>query len=181
MSEFSWRKIAEPLIAMGEFGIGIVIGGDRGEKIGAAVGSIVSGALGIPDTPEAVAQAIKDKPDEVKAAIIAHSDDLTKALIAADADALRIANETARAELASESLFVKWARPSCIWAVSFATAIFAAVMAAVGVRVVAYGDSAPLAAIANLASTMIVELGPAGAAAGIYAWRRSDEKLARKT
>lgn len=111
-----WSQLAGPLAKLGPGAatiLGTLIGGPAGGAIGKAAGQVLSDALGVPNEPEAVAEAIKADPDKASAAIA--SPDMQAAIAQAQADIIKTVNETYRIELQQESWVIKLARPVCIW------------------------------------------------------------------
>lgn len=111
MADLDWKQIAGPLASVGATVLGTVVGGPAGAVVGKAVGGAIASALGVDETPEAVSAAIEKDPAGAKAAIDRNSDDIAAALAQAQAEMMRIVNETYRLELQSESWVVRMWRP----------------------------------------------------------------------
>jgi hypothetical protein len=170
MSDFDWGSIAGPLIRAGATTLGTVIGGPGGAAIGAAVGPILADALGVPATPEAVAGAAEKTPDAVRAVEVDRAIELRAAIEKAQTEQIKIVNETMLAEMKSEDWITRLWRPAfgfcfcLVWTVHGLAIGHALFLRQYDV----------IARIPDLT----VFYGVAGAVVGVYAWRRSDEKLA---
>ena len=68
MPDIDWTKIAGPLIGAGATVLGTIVGGPTGAAVGKAAGGVLAEVLGVPATPEAVAEAIENNPTAAKAA-----------------------------------------------------------------------------------------------------------------
>jgi len=109
-----WSQLAGPLTKLGPAAatiLGTLIGGPAGGAIGKAAGQVLSDALGVPNEPEAVAEAVAANPDKAAAAIA--SPDMQAAIAQAQAEIIKTVNETYRIELQQESWVVRLWRPVC--------------------------------------------------------------------
>jgi hypothetical protein len=165
-----WKPLAGALARAGLPTIGAALGGPAGGAIGAAVGGVVAEALGVPNTPEAVLEAARANPDAAAAAIRDHAAAVQEAAFKAQTDAMRIVNETYRAELASNHWLASHWRPisglllAMIWAVHGL---------AIGYHLF-LGNFEIVRALAELT----LFYAPLGAVAGVTAWGRTQEKIA---
>lgn len=181
--DLDWKDLAGPLLGKGLAGLGTALGGPVGGAVGALVGPLLAQALGVEATPEAVAEAVATRPAaEVKAAAEAVERDNAGAIAAtareAEARMLAEINETARLELASESRFVRWARPFNIWVIGVVTGGYGACLVAATAAAVIARDTAALNLLVANAGVLGIALAPCGAVAGIASWGRTREKLA---
>lgn len=166
MSDFDWKQIAGPLINIGATTLGTVIGGPTGGAVGKAVGPILAGALGVPSTPGAVADAIAKSPETVRT--VEATPEVQAAIERATTEHIQAVNETYRLELQSESPFVRYARPAWLWVGALVWGVHGLALGLALFR----KDFEALRAIPDLTAFYVVM----GGVAGVYAWRRTDEK-----
>ena len=166
-----WSQLAGALAKLGPGAatiLGTLIGGPAGGAIGKAAGQVLSDALGVPNEPEAVAEAVANNPDKAAAAIA--SPDMQAAIAQAQAEMLKTVNETYRIELQQESWVVRLWRPVCGWC-------FTVILTIHGL---AYGKALWFKDfdIIKTIPDMTVFYGVFGAIVGVYAWGRTVEKKA---
>lgn len=159
------KSIGSPIATIA----GTAIGGPQGGAIGKVVVDVLAGALGVPATEDAVAEAAAANPNAAKAALD-NSLEVAQALAQAQVDIIRTVNETMRLELQHESVFIRHARPACIWACMFIWTIFGVSFAYQTFR----GNFEVLTHLLNVAAYM----GPMQALAGVIAMLRTQEKNA---
>jgi len=170
MSSLDWGSIAGPLIKAGATTLGTIIGGPGGAAIGAAVGPVLAEALGIPATPDAVAGAAVADPAALRAVEVDRAIELRAAIEKAQTEQIKIVNETMLAEMKSEDWISRLWRPA--FGLSFCL-VWTLHGLAIG-HALFLRQYDIVARIPDLT----VFYGVAGAVVGVYAWRRSDEKLA---
>lgn len=167
---FDWSVIAEPLIKVGATGLGTLVGGPAGGAIGAGLGSILAEALGVPATPSSVADAIAANPGAVAAVERDKSAEIRAIVEQAHTQHLQVVNETMRTELASESFMARTWRP--LFGICFC-GVWTMHGIAIG-RSLFLREFDVVARIPDLT----IFYGVAGAVVGVYAWRRTTEKVA---
>ena len=166
-----WTQIAGSLVKAGLPTLGGLIGGPAGAAIGSTVGPILADALGLPPdaTPEDVGKVIEANPEAARQAERDRAADLRIAIEQAQTEQIRIVNETMRAELAQENWFIKGWRPACGWALGAIWLLHGVVIG----RAMYLRDFEIIRAIADLT----VFYGVMGGVTGVYAWRRTTEKI----
>lgn len=185
-------KLAADLAKMGAPVLGGLIGTAVGGPAGAAIGGLagkaieaVAETLGADPTPEAIGAAIQNDPSAAAkiTAVEARAPDMAREW---EEETKRLAEVavTQRLELASESAFIRNARPFSIWAIGGATVGFAVVFVATAIgAIIAYWQTRDIASfkafelVVNSAPGFMLALTPAGAVAGVAAWGRTKEKL----
>lgn len=166
-----WSRLGK---VIGELGtpagkiLGGLIGGPAGAAIGSAAGSILAGALGVDETPESVAGAVKANPMQANDVIA--SDNMQAAIAQAQAEALKTINETYRIELQNESWVVRLWRPVCGWCFTVILTIHGLAYA----KALWFRDFEIIRTIPD----MTIFYGVFGAVVGVYAWGRTAEKKA---
>lgn len=168
MANLDWTKIAGPLLGAGATVLGTIVGGPGGAAIGKAAGTVLAEALSVPADPESVGAAIEADPDAAKAA--ADGKDVAAAVAQAHADMLKTVNETYRAELQQESLYVRMARPTWIWAGCFVWTLHGVVYG----KALWFRDFEIIRTIPD----MTIFYGVMGAIVGVTVWNRTKEKIA---
>jgi hypothetical protein len=128
----NWQSIADQIVKAGAPLLGGALGGPAGAVVGNVVGALIGQALGVPATPQDVADAITKDPAGAQAKIgpveAAHG-----ATFAAVAEVMEKDRESAReqtVELAKAGSPIAWGAPSvsaivlvgfiaiCVWAVA---------------------------------------------------------------
>ncbi|MCA0404842.1 MAG: hypothetical protein LCH39_01650 [Proteobacteria bacterium] len=157
-------KILSPLAPL----LGGVLGGPAGAAAGSVVGGIVGKALGVEPEPGAIADAIKADPEGAREKLAQADADHGASVIEMEARMLDTINATMREEMKSEHWLAWCWRPlfgitfNLVWTIH-------------GLLIgwcMWQRDFSVIARIPDLT----VFYGVAGAAVGIYAWRRTDEK-----
>jgi len=108
-----WSSIKDTVASMAP-ALGTALGGPAG----GAVGSLVAGALGVDDDPDAVAQALKNDPEaaaKLKRLEQEHEREIRKMVLEAETNRLTQINKTMRAELKHEGVFKSGWRPAIGW------------------------------------------------------------------
>lgn len=159
-------KVIEPLAPI----LGGVLGGPAGSAAGAVVGGILGKALGTDATPDAIANAIQADPDGAGQKIGQAETDHGASVAEMEARMLDTINATMREELKSEH-WVSWA-----WRPLFGLT-FNLVWTLHGIMIGIAMWNKDFTVISRIPDLTIF-YGVAGAAVGIYAWRRTDEKKA---
>ncbi len=106
----NWSDIGG-LVAKAAPIVGTLLGGPAG----AAVGALISSALGTPAEPDAVAKAIQADPqslERIRKLELDHESDLTRMHLEAETARLTQVNQTMRAEAASNDAYVRRWRPT---------------------------------------------------------------------
>ncbi len=173
-----WKDIAGD-VAKGAPMIGRLLGlilpgaGLVGEVIG-GITSMIAGELGVKETPEAVAIAIKDPAAlaKLKELELTHAYDLRVMVLQADTARLADINKTIRAEAGSEDKYVRRMRPTFGYSMCLNMQIF---FFAILWTVWTNPDKAP-AIIRAMGDGMSVTLPTGLAVLGIYLKKRSDDK-----
>ena len=168
MADFDWKAIAGPLASIGAPILGTLIGGPAGAAMGKVAGEVLAGALGVPATPEAVAQAIEDDP--VRAREAANSPDMAAAIEQAHADMLKTVNETYRQELQQESWVVRLWRPTWGWCGCIVWTVHGFAYA----KALWFKDFDIIKTVPDMTAFYLVM----GAITGVAVWNRTKEKLA---
>lgn len=168
MPDIDWTKIAGPLIGAGATVLGTIVGGPTGAAVGKAAGGVLAEVLGVPATPEAVAEAIENNPTAAKAAT--DTPGMAAAIAQAQAEIIQTINETYRLELQSESAYVRLARPTWLWCGCAVWTVHGIVLG----KALWFRDFDVIRTIPDLT----VFYGVMGAIVGVYAWQRSREKIA---
>jgi hypothetical protein len=149
---------------------------------GAAVAPVIVGelakVLGIEPTADAVADALIADPEGAAPIVASTGAALVKTLEEIEAGVLEAINQTARAELESESAFVKMARPFNIWVIGVVTGGYGLCLVAATAAAIWLRDPAALNLLVANAGVLGIALAPSGAVAGVSAWGRTKEKLA---
>lgn len=171
-----WKDVAK---TVGEYAP--LVGGALGGPLGAGIGAVVSHALGVENTPDAVAEAVKTDPEaavKLQQAQLDAQVELRKltvaqatAEVAAETARLSENSQNYRAELASSDPFVRRMRPAWGYTLCASWAL-----TAVGVvySVVFHPKEAPdiITAIASMSMMWSVAL----AVLGVYVHKRSQDK-----
>ena len=168
MADFDWTKIAGPLLSAGSTVVGTVIGGPGGAAIGKAAGEVLAGALGVPATPDDVAEAIQANPDAAKA--VMDSPEAAEAIAKAQAEIIKTVNETYRVELQQESWVIRLWRPICGWCLAIIWTVHGF---AIGLALWTRNFD-----VIKTIPDLTVFYGVMGAVVGVYAWGRTAEKKA---
>lgn len=149
---------------------------------GAAVAPVIVGAiaeaLGVPPTTEAVSDALVKDPASAAPVVAQAEEKLARTLAEVEAAVIESINQTARAELQSESAFVKLARPFNIWVIGVVTGGYGLCLVAATASAIWLRDAAALNLLVANAGVLGIALAPSGAVAGVSAWGRTKEKLA---
>lgn len=98
-----------------------LLGGLLGGPAGAAAGSLISSALGVENSPEAVEQALRDKPEaliRIRQIEKERQVELRRLTVESETARLVEINKTMRAEAASNDAFVRRWRPSFGYAIT---------------------------------------------------------------
>lgn len=95
-----------------------VVGGLLGGPAGAAVGSLVSKALGTDNTPDAVAAALQDPANAIKIVQLQENQQLQLATLQQQLEIAQAGTNTA--EAASSNLFIAGWRPAVGWSCAVA-------------------------------------------------------------
>lgn len=166
-----WSQLGK---VVGELGtpagkiLGGLIGGPAGAAIGSAAGSILAGALGVDETPEAVAGAVKANPMQANDAI--SSEQMASAIVQAQAQMFRDLHDTYRLELQNESWVVRLWRPVCGWCFTFILTLHGTAYA----KALWFRDFEIIKTIPD----MTVFYGVFGGVVGAYMIGRTKEKIA---
>jgi len=115
-----------------------LLGTALGGPAGAAIGGLISSALGVDNSPDAVASELKDNPDallKLKQLQADHQEKLIQLHLDAESSRLSQINQTMRAEAAATDAYVRRWRPTygyatCLTWVLESAAIVAAIVAA---------------------------------------------------
>lgn len=164
-----WKDIAGAVGAAAP-----LLGGLLGGPAGAAIGGIVSSALGVANEPNAVHQALQADPDalvKLREAEMQHERELRSMVISSEASRLESVNATMRAEAASGDRFVSRWRPLFGYVMAIT---WAAQMGAVAWTIIYQPMDAPhvISAMASLGTIWSVAL----AVVGVSVWNRSKDK-----
>jgi len=100
-----WKDLAGPVIKLGGTAIGAMLGVPGLGKIG---GDLLAGALGVPATPEAVAQAIEHPSPAAMAAVQSADAEAAKEWAKFAAVQARETGKTMRAEIAAGVSWYHW-------------------------------------------------------------------------
>lgn len=152
--------------------------GPAGAAVAPVIIDAVSKALGVEPTADAVADVLIADPAAAAPVIAATGEALGKTLAEIEAGVLETINQTARAELESESAFVKMARPFNIWVIGVVTGGYGLCLVAATASAIWLRDPAALNLLVANAGVLGIALAPSGAVAGVSAWGRTKEKLA---
>lgn len=159
-----------------------VLGAALAGPAGSAVGSLVATALGVTNSPEALAGATADADQRIKLAQIEqdHRREILSLTLTAQAKAeaeetarLQTTQETMRAELQHEGVYKSGWRPAIGWVMAFS---FGAMTAAMAVSVLR--DPSQLPDVMDGIITLIVSM---GAVLGVNIHSRSKDKRVSMT
>ncbi len=103
-----WSSLAGPLLQAGLPALGGLLGGPLGSTVGSVVGTAIAKTLGVPPTPQAVAQKIEADPSG-SAVALAQIEAETKAREAELADIASARNQTI--QLAHAGSPIAWGAP----------------------------------------------------------------------
>lgn len=154
-----------------------VFGGSAAEQLANMAGNIIGAALGVPATPEAVADAIRNDPgaaEKLQRADAEHG----QALVDAETQLLVAINDALGREVVNEHWFVRNARPFNVWTIGVVTGGYGLCLVAATASAVFLKDSKALELLVGNAGVLGIALAPCGAVAGVSAWSRGKEKLA---
>lgn len=101
------------------------LGTALGGPAGGAVGGLISSALGVEESPDAVAQALKDDPEaaaKLKKLEQEHERELRRMVLEAETNRLTQINKTMRAELKHDGVFKSGWRPAIGWVLALTIA-----------------------------------------------------------
>lgn len=163
------------------------IGPIAGPIIGPAVGSIIAKQFGVPNTPEAVAQAVQNSGEAERVEALRQATEQVKAqyswAAAVETGQLRLdetivtqVNETMRAELAVESPFKTWWRPFNGWVLGIENAFLGACLVLVIVMAM-LGNDEPLKKMQEAWALILAVVGVPAAVVGVNVFSRSQEKM----
>lgn len=160
-----WRDIAE---TVGK--VAPIAGGALGGPAGSAIGSLLARALGVEETPEAVAQASSDPAAAVKLRRLAqeHEREILSLTLQAETTRLSEVNQTMRAETQTDSTFRAGWRPFNGWMLAISLASVNIGLVAIVVR-----DPTQLAQVVEVLIWSVVAQ---GAVQGVNIKKRSDDK-----
>jgi hypothetical protein len=153
--------------------LGSVLTGPVGMAVTAA--GMLAKALGTEATPDAIHQAIAADPEWAAKVRIAEDNNRTQLeslTIQMESNNLSDVNQTFREELKSEDRFVRWARPSMIWAISLSV-----VLEVIVAGLVVFIEPGQIANMATLFGAVAIPQGIAAAVCGVYMKKRSDDKM----
>jgi len=164
-----WENLGSKLLGGGLPLLGSLIGGPAG----AAVGTLIASALGVKDTPEAVAQALNDPQAMIKLRELElnHEKDLQQMYLVAESTNLLAVNETYRSEIASSDWYVRRMRPTF----GYLVALTLTLQVSMGCYVVGWEPIA-MPAYATFITALNVPMGAALAVLGVYVNGRTKEK-----
>jgi gas vesicle protein len=148
--------------------LGTLIGGPAGAAIGKAAGTVLAEALGVDDTPEAVAEAVKADPMKAEDALT--SPQMQAAIAQAQAEMIKTVNETYRIELQQESWVVRLWRPVCGWCLALVWTVHGIALG----KAIWFKEYEVIKVIADLFVFYTVM----GGVVGVAAWGRTAEKKA---
>lgn len=180
-----WKKVGEKVA-----GFAPLIGGILGGPAGAAVGGLVSQALGVKNDPETVAMVLEDqgarqKIIELEIAQKTRFEELYWETLQVQT---KETNTTMRTEVASEDEYVRHARPGFIYAMKWTWVLQIAasmVAALVSIFADALGDhidsTAVIKAIAGFNADTAMQWSVALSVIGIYNVKRSHDKEVKET
>ena len=161
-----WSDLAKLISPLAPI-LGGVIGGPAGAAAGSIAGDLLGKALGVEPTPEAIADAIRNDPS-APGKIANVEEQHAASLVEMEAKILDTINGTMRQEMQSEHWIIWCWRP--LFGITFNL-----VWTLHGILIgwcMWQRDFSVISRIPDLT----VFYGVAGAAVGIYAWRRTDEK-----
>lgn len=160
-----------------------------GSLIGEQFGRIIARQLGVPETPQAVSEAIaKNKSDENIAAINAATDrarleiqgfiEYEKAVQETIRASIVEANQTMRLEILPENrhwFFTGW-RPAAGWVLVFNAAAFGVILNVAVFMAAYYRNAEPLRIISDAWPVILSYFGALAALVGVYVIARTKDK-----
>lgn len=166
MGSSTWESI-KGMVASAAPALGTALGGPAG----GAVGSMIAGALGVEDSPDAVAQAMKTDPEaaaKLQRIQNEHERELRSMVLEAETSRLSQINKTMRAELAHDGVFKSGWRPAIGWVLALT---IGALMASLVYAIFTNPSKAPdiIDSATVIISLMMVVL-------GVSVKKRSDDK-----
>lgn len=172
----SWMDIVKTVGKVAPIA-GTLLGG----PLGGSVGGMISSVLGVENTPEAVATALKDPAQvlELKKFEIEHKSELVRLNLEAETKQLSEVNQTIRAEAASSDPYVRRWRPTfgyCVagaWTLQVLGIIFAVIWAVIAAPEKA---SEVINAIGALCGALTASWAVALAVLGVNVHKRSKDK-----
>lgn len=176
MAAMNWLDLV-PVIQTVAPKIAGVFGGSAAESLAGMAGNIIGQALGVPATPESVAEAIRNDP-EVSSKLAQAEDQHGQALVDAESRLLETINAAMAREVTSEHWGVRYARPFSIWTIGLVTLGYGVSLVAATITLITSGNSKALELLVNNAGAIGILLTPCGAVAGVATWSRGKEKLA---
>jgi hypothetical protein len=187
-----WTQIGKLIAPMAPV-LGGVLGGfipiPGASLAGQALGNVLATALGVPPTPDAVAQAVKNNPNEVVLAQLQAATEeakvrwpafaeVEKAYYEAQARAIEAVNATMRVEMQPENrhwFYTGW-RPAAGWIFDIYAALLVALV--VWATLLAFaGNAAPLEIMTKSWPIYLALLATLAAMVGVYIVGRSQEKV----
>jgi len=158
--------------------VGTLLGGPAGT----AIGAMISSALGVENSPDAILKELKDNPDaiiKIKQIEANHSEKLQALSLSAGTQRLETVNQTMRDEGKSEH-WPQWAwRPFWGFVSGLAFLCVSVLCCYLAYQAVMEGKPAALNMIPQLVTSFTTLFGIPGAILGITAWHRGKEKIAK--
>lgn len=183
-----WSDLA-PIVGVVAPTLGRLLGGALpipfGGEVGSALGQAIAGALGVEANPSAVAHALGSTPNDVKIAQLSALEaeaqakwkalaDLARADASVGAVEVQTTATTIQAELVSGAWYQRWWRPCAmyVWIGSWPFQLFTIL------NHISTKDPATIAGISGLVYALCAWNATPAALAGVYAYGRSQEKIA---
>ncbi|MFW6021780.1 MAG: 3TM-type holin [Guyparkeria sp.] len=151
-----------------------VVGGLLGGPAGSAVGGLVASALGVDETPDAVASAIEADPkalERIKQMEIDHRETLERLRLESETTRLAEVNKTMRAEATSEDPYVRRWRPTFGYMVALS---WAAIVIAIAWSIAIEPEQAGV--VSQVVAAVTPMFSVALAVLGINVHKRSQDK-----
>lgn len=162
----SWDSIKSAVA-----GVAPVLGGMLGGPAGGAVGSLIAGALGVEETPDAVAKAMQSDPEaavKLQKLQNEHERELRRMDIEARTKEFSQLHKTIRQELQSDNFYKSGWRPTIGWVLALS---LAGIMGTIAYAIAIQPDKA--AEIMSAASGVLMFM---AGLLGYNAKKRSDDK-----
>lgn len=166
MGESTWESI-KGAVASAAPALGTALGGPAG----GAVGSLIAGALGVEETPDAIQKALKSDPEaavKLQRLQNEHQQEIRRMTLEAETTRQTQLQKTIRAELGEDSFYKSGWRPTIGWVLAIA---LGAIMATLAYAIVMQPGKA--AEIMSAASGVLMFM---AGLLGYNAKKRSDDK-----
>jgi hypothetical protein len=179
-----WSSTLSTLVKFAPGALALIPGvGPIASAAASVLGPSIAQALGVEETPEAVEAAIQAMPAPeaqqiVQDVVARKGNEIGAAIAEAEAKMIAEINQTARAELAVEDKFISRARPTNTYVLAGGTGLYALAVFISAIQGIGTKDWSSLTILLTNAPAFAMAMTPCGAAAGIYTWGRTEEKIA---